>query len=214
MKKDAGSTKVILVVLAAFFGAIIFAGLGIYGYINGIRTEGIDYETRLNAQYLDNQNILSEFISGFYEQLGLANLKSEKMDKIITDAVVGRYGEKGFSSGGAFIAAIKEAYPDTAGLNIYDKIVDYVKAKREGYRATQSKLLDMLRAYDKWRNDGIVQSWIVKNFLGIPSDRLEARIGTKISRGTEARDQMYLIVLAEQATTAYETGKMAPLTVK
>ena len=200
-----------IIVTAAVLILFVLTGAGLYGWVNGLRSTSVGYETGLNAQYLDNQNYLSAYISGFYEQLGVANLKSEKMDKILMDAVKGRYGEKGFSSQGAFFSAVAEAYPDIKGLNIYDKIVDYVSAKREGYRAIQSKLLDVLRSYDYWRQDGIIQSWVVETWLGVPTGRLEARLDGKVSRGKEAREQMYVIVLADQAADAYKSGRMAPL---
>lgn len=198
-----------LVLLIILSTAVIF-----YGYTNTLRSESISHETGLNAQYLSCQNFLSEYISGFYEMLGVSNLKSEKLEKILVEAVKGRYGEKGFSSDGALFSAIAEAYPDVQGLNAYDKIMDYTRAKREGYRAIQDKLLDMLRSYDAWRQDGWVQSRVVSNLIGIPSSRLEARIGSKVTRGAEARDQMFVIVLTEQATDAYSTGKMKPLSAK
>jgi hypothetical protein len=188
--------------------------ISFYGYTNKLRTQNIGFETTLSAQYLSNQNYLSEYVSGFYETLGVANLKSDKMDKILTDAVKGRYGEKGFSSDGAFFSAIKEAYPDISGLNVYDKIIEYVKSRRAGYRDIQDKLLDMLATYDRWRKEGWVQSYIVANVIGAPTEDLKARIGTEITIGKAALDKMYQIVLTEQAVNAYSTGKMAPLQVK
>jgi len=194
---------------------IIILGLSIYAKINGLRTEAVRWENQLSAQYVDNQNFLSAFISGFYEQLGLAKMKSDKLNLILTDAVKGRYEKSGgFSANGAFFAAIKEAYPDLSGLNIFDKIVNYVSAQREGYRATQSKLLDMLRSFDAWRQDGLIQSRIIKGLLDVPSERLVARIGTEAWYGMDAHKKMYAIVLAEQAKEAYQTSTMKPLEVK
>lgn len=144
----------------------------------------------------------------------MANLKSEKLDQILTDAVKGRYESSGgFSAKGAFFSAISEAYPDLSGLAIYDKLSTYVAAGRTSYRDVQDKLLDMLRAYDLWQGTGFVRSMVVRA-MGFPSERLEARLPGKIARGKEARDQMYIIVLASEAAKAYETGKMEPLKVK
>lgn len=212
--KDKGFVLVGIIIALVVLGVVVGGALGLYGWVNGLRSVSVSYETSLNAQYLDNQNFLSAYVSGFYEQLGVANLKSEKMDRILLDAVKGRYGEKGFSSQGAFFSAVMEAYPDIKGLNIYDKIADYISSKREGYRAIQSKLLDMLRSYDNWRQDGYIQCWVTAGFIGIPSERLEARLDGKIKHGKEARDQMYVIVLADQAADAYKSGRMAPLQVK
>ncbi|MBI2449923.1 MAG: hypothetical protein HYV47_00125 [Candidatus Nealsonbacteria bacterium] len=204
--------KGVLIGLGIFVAIILIVGLSLYGWVNGVRNDGIQHETRLTAQYLDNQNYLSAYVSGFYEQLGIANLKSEKLDQILSDAVRGRYDKGGFNVGSSFFTGIMEAYPNLAGLDVYDKVVNYVAAGREGYRATQSKLLDMLRAYDSWRETGIVKSQAVR-MLGFPSSRLEARIGDQSLKGVEARDRMYRIVLAPDALKAYESGTMEPLKV-
>jgi hypothetical protein len=204
-----------LIITCVVLGTLVVGAFSLYSYINSTRSSGITYETGLNAQYLDNQNELSSFKASFYEQIGVANLKSDKIDQILEDAVKGRYeGKMNPGTGGAMFSAISEAYPDIKGqLKLYDRIVEFVKAGRESYKQKQSKLLSQLKDYDKWRQDGIVRSMIVKNILGIPSDALEARIGTKVSHGKDARDQMYLIVLTAEAKKAYETGIDEPMQV-
>ncbi len=199
-------------VILALLVVLVGAGLALYGYANALRSEDVNWSTQLNAQYLSNQNYLSAYVSGFYEQLGLVKYKSEKMNEILLNYAKAR-GEKGAVSQ-AFLAAVVEAVPDLKGLNIADKMLAYVQSGREGYRATQDKLLDMLRSYDKWREDGYVQSWIIANVIGAPSERLEARIGAMVYRGKEAREKMYVIVLASDAKKAYGTGTMEPLQVK
>lgn len=206
-----GKIITILVLVGLVGGAF-----SLYGYINTLRDQRVDWETQLPNQYSANQSYLSAYMGGFYEQVGVAKLKSDKMDKILLDAVKGRYeGAGGFkSSKEALFSAIKEAYPDLSGLNIFDKMMDYIASKREGYRADQAKLLDMLRGYDKWRQSGILQSWIIKHILDCPSENMIARVGEKKFTGQAALDQMYLIVLVEGTTEAYTTGKMKPLEVK
>lgn len=199
-------------ILLALLAVLIGTGLALYGYANSLRSQDVSWSTQLNAQYLSNQNYLSNYVSGFYEQLGLVKYKSEKLDQVLLDYAKSR-GEKG-SVGQAFLVAVVEAVPDLKGLNIADKMLAYVQAGREGYRATQDKLLDMLKGYDAWRQDGYVQSWIIANVIGAPSDRLEARIGTTVYRGKEARDKMYTIVLTSDTKKAYESGTMEPLKVK
>lgn len=202
-----------LIIVGAIIGALILGVLGIYGYANGIQQEGVARETELNAQYLDNQNELSTYISKFYETIGVANLKSDKMDQILLDAVKGRYeGHTSAQPGqGQLFSSIKEAYPNI-DLSIYDRILDQISAGRDAYKQKQSKLLDMLRSYDKWRESGIIQSRII-SAMGLPSNHLEARIGTSVKHGSDARDQMYLIVLTQSTTDAYNSGHLDPLQV-
>ena len=204
-----------LIVTLVVLGVLAVGLFSLYSYVNKTRSEGITHETGLNAQYLDNQNELSAFKSSFYEQIGVANLKSDKIDKILEDAVKGRYeGKMQPGTGGAMFSAITEAYPDIKGqLDLYDRIVDFIKAGREAYKQKQSNLLGKLQAYDKWRQDGIVRSIVVKSVLGFPSDALEARIGTTVTRGAAARDQMYVIVLTSDTKKAYETGIDEPMKV-
>jgi hypothetical protein len=95
----------------------------------------------------------------------------------------------------------------------WGKIQDYIASQREGYRNQQSKLLDMLRAYDTWRTKGFIQQLIVNNLLGFPTDNLVARIGDQQYVGPVAREKMFQIILNPSAIEAYEDGVMEPLTV-
>ena len=90
----------------------LFSAFGFYGFVNSTRTEGIQYETAISAQYQVNQNELSTYVVSIKEQVGIANLKSAKIDTILRHAVEGRYGDDGFKPNGAMFSAIQEAYPD------------------------------------------------------------------------------------------------------
>lgn len=198
-------------------GVFVFLLIGILSYWNGLRNEGIQRERQLSAQYLDNQNYLSAFISGFYEQVSVAQAQSNTLNTILTEAVKGRYDNEqgGFTVNSAFFAAVREAYPEAGPqqlLENWGRIQDYITSQREGYRNIQSKLLDQLQNYDVWRETGLFKHLFV-NWIGFPSNSLEARIGRKVARGEAARDQMYLIVLTKQAKEAFESGEMDPLEV-
>lgn len=196
-------------------GAVVVVLFIIYGYANGIRNEGITRERQLGAQYLDNQNWLSAYISGFYEQAGVLRAQSDVLDQILLDAVKGRYDDGGFAVGSPMFAAIVEAYPEAGVAELmanWGKLQDYISAGREGYRNQQSKLLDMLRGYDTWRETGFVKSTVAR-VLGFPSNSLEARVGEMVLTGEFARQKMYQIVLTSEAIKAYETGTMEPLKV-
>lgn len=205
---------VAVVSIAAVFGVLLVLGVSVYGFLNGLRSEMINYETSLSNQYLSNQNYLSNFTSGFFEKMGVANLASDKMKEILVETMKGRYGDKGFSSQGAFFSAVKEAYPDIAhNMKLYAKIISHIESGRTGYRQIQDKLADMLRVYDKWRADGYIQSWIIAHVLNSPSENLKARIGTDVAVGPAALERMYTIVLTKGTKDAYKTGEMEPLTV-
>ncbi|MDP2598730.1 MAG: hypothetical protein Q8P49_02780 [Candidatus Liptonbacteria bacterium] len=213
-RNERGGLGLGLILAIAAAAALLICGMWFYGYINGLRSEGVQRETTLSAQYLSNQNYLSSYISGFYEQLGVVQYKSEKLDQILADYAKGRrFGADSQSDRAGFINAVAEAVPDLKGLDIADRMMDYVAAGREGYRTTQDKLLDMLRSYDNWRADGIVQSWVIEHMLSVPTKRLEARIGDQMLVSADARNKMWQIVLASDAKKAYESGVMEPLKV-
>jgi len=206
------SSIVALVVVSV----LLFVSTSMYGCANSLRSEGVRHESGLSAQYQSGQNYLSAYVSGFYEQIGVANLKSDNMDKILLDAVKGRYDGKTNAAPDqkAMFSAMVEAYPNLSSLDVYDKIMNYVASNREGFRNIQEKLLDMLRSYDNWRQDGVVQTRFVEYVLGFPTTRLEARItGEPTLTGPTALAKMREIVLTGAAVDAFKTGKMAPLSV-
>lgn len=187
----------------------LVAALSLWGMVNSIRNEAVNREVALSAAYQQNQNHLSAFISEFYESVGIADRKSEQMNRILTDAVTGRYGDDGFSADGALFSAIAEAYPDLRGLDAYDRVMDTIRAGRADFKNKQDGLLDQLRSYDSWRKQGIIRSWALDHYA--PSNNLVARVGNQRFTGDEALEKMYDIVLIRDATRAYETGEMEAL---
>jgi hypothetical protein len=209
-------TKVLLIAAVSILTIGCCAVFSGYSYVNNIWNQGLAHERRLTSQYLDNQNYLSAYISGFYEQIGVVQAQSDVLDQILLDAVKGRYDDGGFAVDSPMFAAIVEAYPEAGVAELMEnwgKVQDYVSAGRESYRATQSKLLDQLRVYDTWRQRGLIRRAIVR-MLGFPSENLEARVGEMVLSGEMARMKMYQVVLTSKALKAYETGVMDPLQVE
>ena len=209
-------TAIVVGATVALVGCCLVAS--VYSTLNNWRGTTIRQEKQLTAQYLSNQNELSAYISGFYEQISVTQAAKEGLNEILEDAVKGRYDEDGYGVGSPMYAAftaIAEAYPEAGVAELmanWGKIQDYISAGRESYKAKQDKLLDILRIYDTWR----AENWIrgaVLSALGFPSDHLEARIGEMVYTGEMARNKMYQIVLTSEAIKAYETGIMEPLEV-
>lgn len=197
--------------------ALLIGGASFYGYYNSLNTERVDHETTLSATYQSNQLELDTYVKTIKEAVGIANVKSDKIDQILRDAVSGRYGDSRENldgskpvngQGGSFISAIVEAYPDLKGqLDSYDRIIDKVFAGREAFKNKQDNLLDRVRAYEKWMNTGLVQSYIIQNMIGCPTKLLEARVGTSVKHGQEALDQIKLVVTSSSTGDAFNTGK-------
>lgn len=177
---------------------------------NSVTNTGNRKETGLNAQYLDNQNYLSDCIVRIREAANTTKAESDAFTKAMTDAVKGRYDGR-MAQPGAMFSAITENYPDLKGLNqAFQRAFDTMSGCRTDYRGKQSKLLDMLREYDSWRTGSLT----VRTLGGDrPSDNLVAQIGNDRSRkGQAALDAMYTIVLVKDAKSAYQNGELTPET--
>lgn len=183
-----------------------------YPYYNQLRKDTIRFETQISAQFLSNQNELGTYVSSFYEQVGIADRKSEQLDEIISSAVQGRYGEDGFSADGAFFSAVSEAYPDL-DLSLYDDIASYVRAARIDYRDIQNKLLDQVRVYKNWLQDDVIRSFVLDAFVQAPTENLRAQVGSDIVIGEDALAIINTPIVPESVNEAYEDGVLEPLTV-
>jgi hypothetical protein len=201
------------IILIAIVAVIALVTISFFGSLSSSQKEGNHMEQELSAQFQGAQLELDTYVKKIKESVGIANLKSDKLDLVISDAVKGRYENNSSAKlgQGQLFSAIKEAYPDASGLNIYDRLIDQVNAGREAYKQTQLKLRDNLRAYDTWRTDGLIRPTILRNFLGFPTDNLEARIGTSVKHGKDAEDQMKLLVTSSETDQAYQTGHDEPI---
>jgi hypothetical protein len=188
---------------------IALSFLLLYSCVNSEYNDSVHKETQLSALFLDNQNELSAYITSFYEQAGVANMKSEKMDKFVTDAIRGRYDKSGGFDGSAFVSMIKEAYPDLKEFGIYDKILAHVKMGRELFKGRQTYLLDQIRTYKVWYKEGLLRGIVMQKF--IPSNNLVARIGDKVYTGKDALNMMERIITDSTTKKAYESGTLDPL---
>jgi hypothetical protein len=173
-------------------------------------------ETRLSALYKGNQIELDTYVKEIMESTGIANVKSDKLRLVLRGAVSGRYGDdkQDFAGvkqgqGGAFFSAISEAYPDIKGqFDLYDRIVERVFAGREAFKQKQIYLLDQIREYKRWLNDGLIQSRLIKALIGAPSDLLVANMGKGHNLyGRDALVQMELVVTSKATNNAFETGE-------
>jgi len=199
------------IIIIGVLASLFFVGLSFYSSLNSTRNDGIAMEQGISVTYEDNQNHLSAYISTLYEQFGIAKFKSTKLDTILTHAVQGRYGPNGFSAKGAFFSAVAEAYPDLTALNVFDRLMETVAAGRENFKSRQSLLLDKIRIYETWLRQGILRHVLVQ-FLGFPSDQLQARVGGKtVATGKAALEQFHLLVITSSTAEAFQTGRQEPI---
>lgn len=203
-------------VLAAVGAAVVVVVLGLWAIFTniGVTNDGNKREADLNVRYLNAQNYLSDCITKIRETANVTQAQAAKFEEVMVETIKGRYDGKLSSAspsigGGQLFSAVVENYPDLSGLNqAFERVYTVIVGCRTDYRGKQSELLDVLRSYDQWRTG----SFTVR-FFGdgeFPSNNLEARVGTSVVRGAEARDRMYTIVLVKDAQNAYNTGEITP----
>lgn len=202
-----------LIIGAAVVATLIIVVISFISSVNNTRNTLIQKEQKLVAQYQSNQNELSTYILQFKESMGVADAGSEKLNKILTDAISGRYDNNMQpGTGGSMFSAITEAYPDlTATTASYAKVQDLVVSGRNQYRNAQNLLLDKVRDYETWTKSGFVNSYIIKNVLNAPTSDMKVTVGANTFRGQDALDKMSQLVLIQEAINSYETGTTEPL---
>jgi hypothetical protein len=200
----------------AVIGGVILTVLiliiSLFSTINTVRNEGIAREAALTAQYKVNKDELSKYTAQFTESLGVADKGNDKLNKILSEAVQGRYdGNMEPGDTGSMFSAIQEAYPDlTATAESYAKVQDLVVSGRDSYSTKQSKLVDMVREFDEWKKSGLIKSQIVST-IGFPSNDLRVTDAGVTYRGQEALDRMDRVIVTEEAEEAYDSGTIKPM---
>jgi hypothetical protein len=174
---------------------------------NGVTNQGNKKQQDLIVFYNDTSNVLSDCLVKTKSAVGLANAQTDALDKVITDAVKGRYtdGSSAQVGRGQLFSALSEAYPDTSALSAtFDKVLIVITGCRSNFKDSQSALQRELARFNKWRSG----SFTVRKFGGsnYPNDELKIKAGGTFVKGELALDQMGEMVLVADAETARDTG--------
>ena len=190
---------------------VIFGFWAIATYTN-VRNEGNKLELALTAKYSSIQADYGQWRLGVTDQLGIAREKSAAMDEILRNAIEGRYNKAGSPDvdSGKLFSAISEAYPDLTGLNIYDKIMEFVKQGREKFGQNQAEMQQLIQGYNTWRTTGSFLHPTFASWL-FPSDNLKARVGDKVYTGEEALEKMSRVIVGGDTTQIFDSGEDKPV---
>ncbi len=206
-------TKRLIVVVASLFVGFIFL-ISMFSYFNGLQKASVEREVRLSRQYETLKTGLDAFLTTAREQAGVTKAQTAAFDKIMLDAVQGRYqGKEGGPTtaqpgSGTLFSAIAEAYPNLDTLNSsYTRILDTISSGRTAFANNQSKLQDQLREYDQWRKSGIINSWVLAHITGVPSQNLVV-VNDSRKTGIEAYDVMAKVITSSTTGGAFNSGKL------
>lgn len=201
----------------ACVGALLVSTIVLIGSYVSVRNDGRSQELAMNAQWKSMQINYGQFRTGFLDKLSIAREKRDAMDKILTDAVSGRYdkaGQQGTVDSKAVFSAIAEAYPDIKGLNIYDELLKDIQAGRERFAKDQEQMQDMVRSYDDWRTTGSLFHPLFVKWAGFPSSMLEVKVNGKEFYGQAALDMMKRPIVGSDTNQIFDSGVDQGLTNK
>lgn len=197
-----------LIVFGVIAAIAIIIVVSIIGMYTSVRNEGRHEELALTATYKAVMVSYGQDRLSFTDQIGIAREKRDAMDKILVDAVAGRYNKDGSPQvdSGKFFSAITEAYPDISGVNIYDKILEFVTKMRNKFATDQTQIQEAIQKYDEWRTTGsLLHPWFV-SMCGFPSDSLEVIVNGKTVRGQEALDMMKRPIVGNDTNRIFDNG--------
>lgn len=201
-----------LIVLGVILALVLGIGLYAVSVYTSVRNDGRHEELQLTAKYKATMASYGQDRLAFTDSLGIAREKRDAMDKILVDAISGRYNKPGAAQvdNGKLFSAVREAYPDLSGLNIYDKIVDFIGKMRNKFAQDQAEIAKMVAHYNEWRTTGsFLHPWFV-TMVGFPSDSLEVNVGGKIYRGQSALDMMSRPIVGNDTNQIFDTGVDQP----
>lgn len=206
-----------LIGIGLIVGLIAFAAYAINVYTT-VRNEGNNQEITLTAVYKKVQTRYGQWRLGVTDQLGIAREKRDAMDKILTNAIAGRYNKPGSPQvdNGKFFSAITEAYPDLKGqLDVYDKILAYVAEGRTKFATDQEELQKAVADYNRWRTTGSFLHPFFVNLVGYPSENLEAWSGNTLqATGKAALQLMSRPIVGSDTQQIFEEGEDKPINTK
>jgi hypothetical protein len=153
-----GETRIMQInnkVIAGVAGGVILLALiiGIFGVKAHVGNVALLKEKQIVELNNNNTIQLNQYVASLKEQVGIANVKSNALDKVLKDALSARYNPTQMAdpkSKGSFYSAMHEAYPNI-DLSLYDKILTFVQGQRQDYALLQKQLQSMLADFDTWR---------------------------------------------------------------
>lgn len=125
-------------------------------------------ENGIVAQSDSNMNNLGQLTLKVKEALGVAKLNNEELDKVIKNAVQGRYGEDGAKQA---MLWVKENYPGQYDPKLFVNVQQAILAGRTDFEQKQNLLIDKVRVY-KNQTDYVWSGFWIR-LAGYPKIKLE-----------------------------------------
>ncbi len=146
-----------IIAAIAFTGAMYVEFLDTYNM-------AVDYETKIDAQWNNNRNTLSQYNLKIQEVVQIPEMYKKDFIQVINNSMTGRYGEQGSQ---ATVQWFKE-HSIEIPIQLYQQIQQMIEAGRNEFKNEQKKLIDLSRGYRKATRS--LWTGFLINLGGFPSD--------------------------------------------
>jgi hypothetical protein len=193
----AGVAGVIVLVLVLTFTVFI---------PQGVKSQGNQKEASLSASYANGATYLSNCVVKTKQSANVANAQTAALDKVLKDAVAGRYGTGNTMDKAKLFSAIVEAYPETNGLSkTFQDVLATITGCQDDFRNYQTVVQDKVRDFNAWRTG----SWKVRTFggSGFPNENLYVRLPGVSLTAADAYEKISQPIVDATTTSAYQSGE-------
>lgn len=171
MKKyiSLGVIGIVAIIIISFIGSIF-----------SFRSQAIDLEERINAQYVSNQSNYDNMWKSFKEITQVTTLQAEQYKDVYMGLITARYEDTNL-----LFKMIQEDNPNMDN-KIYTKLTEEISSGRKTFDNSQKQLTDIIREYNSYIRKHFISNMIF-NF-----------------REVDAKE---FIVTSDKTNNAFETGK-------
>ena len=138
MKRKISKSVYITLALLAFLATMFLEFSSAYNM-------AVNYETRIDAQWNNNRNTLSQYTLKIQEAVQVPDMYRNDFIKTINASMVGRYGQQGSQATMQWLKEHSIKLPN----ELYLQLQQMIEAGRNDFKNEQKKLLDLTRGYKK-----------------------------------------------------------------
>lgn len=188
--------------------AVLTAGL-VFGVVipQGVVSDGNQQEATLNASFNAEVVALHTCTAKTARAAQVTKGQTDAVDKVLKDAVAGRYGTGNNLDEGKLFSAMHEAYPNLGGLDkSFQDAMAIMTGCQDDFAAAQNTLQARIANFTKWRTG----SWTVRTFGGddFPNGNLVINVaGMDHLTGQQALDLMSRPIADADTVNAIKTGE-------
>lgn len=188
--------------------AVLTAGL-VFGVVipQGVVSDGNQQEATLNASFNAEVVALHTCTAKTARAAQVTKGQTDAVDKVLKDAVAGRYGTGNNLDEGKLFSAMHEAYPNLGGLDkSFQDAMAIMTGCQDDFAAAQNNLQARIANFTKWRTG----SWTVRTFGGddFPNGNLVINVaGMDRLTGQQALDLMSRPIADADTVNAIRTGE-------